>query len=135
MTTQSRRDWLDSLKVGDEVAAIQHGVLLYIAKVTHRTKGYVRTSELDYSATTGKALREWPTSSPPGVSIVPVTNAHRLQLKAAELANSIRDRTSRFTAMPTLEAMSVLIDWQHRPHVAAHAMEEIERVTRTEAGQ
>jgi len=133
MTTQSRRGWLDSLKVGDEVAVIHNGALSFIAKVTHRTKVYVRTPGFDYSAKTGKALREWPTTLPPQLRIVPVTTEHRWQLRASELANSIRYRTSRFTALPTLEAMYALLSWQQRPHVATHVLEEIERVARKDA--
>lgn len=131
-SARDRRDWLDAIKVGDEVAVIESGALSYITTVTHRTKQFVRTPECDYSARTGKSLRDGPRTPPP-TCICPATDDHRSQLRSSVLAYEIKGRTSRFTAMPTLEAMRALLEWQQRPHVATHVLEEIERVTREES--
>lgn len=124
---QSRRKWLDSLKVGDEVAIVNEVCPNSLAVVERRTGNKIIANNTAYSARTGIAFgSEWIWIP----QIEPITDEMRAKLRHAELYRSVMGQMNRGVRTNVLEMIKLVLLWKDSPDVIVHAYDAILGLTR-----
>lgn len=126
-TTPERRAWLDSLKVGDEVAVMYGDRTVEIAAIANRSESCIIAGGCKFPAKTGRTHRDgWDERS----GIAPVTDVARRKVEHRRVYQSVVEKLRCGTPTPVLHLLELILDWQHSPDVILAATERIHEVTR-----